>query len=270
MGRLAQIQPDAIVFTGDITDLGEQGAYDTVASIVVGAAAEMGAEVIWVMGNHDRREPFARRLLGRDTEPEAPLDQVVDIDGLRIIALDSTTPGYHDGELTGDQLNWLRDQLSVPAPHGTVLALHHPPIPTHLPLMSILELARQDALAAAIEGSDVRTILAGHYHYSAHSLLGSVPVSVASSTCYALDPGADPRGLQGVDGAWTFDLVHIHDDRVVHSTVPVSPGRLVVNYPLEALDYVSAMTPHQRRETFARTDADFDDVALVNRVRLDR
>ncbi len=264
MSRLAVVRPDAIVFTGDIADLGEPEAYDAVASIVVNAAADLGAELIWVMGNHDAREPFARTLLGRETDPDTPLDQVHDINGLRIIALDTTIPGYHDGELTSAQLEWLRSLLATPAPHGTVLAMHHPPIATHLQLMTIIELADQHLLAEAIDGSDVRTILAGHYHYSAHSTLGPVPVSVAASSCYVIDPAADPRGMRGYDGAQSFDLVHVFDDRVVHSTVPIEPGRMVVDYPLEALDHVASMPPADRRENFAKASVDIDSMVLVD------
>ncbi|MDR7087221.1 3',5'-cyclic AMP phosphodiesterase CpdA [Aeromicrobium panaciterrae] len=264
MRRLAIVRPDAIVFTGDIADHGEPEAYEAVASIVVDAAAEMGAELIWVMGNHDAREPFSRRLLGRDGDPEAPIDQVFDINGLRVIALDTTIPGYHDGELSATQLEWLREELASPAPHGTLLAMHHPPIATHLQLMTIIELADQHLLADAIEDTDVRTILAGHYHYSAHSTLGSVPVSVAASTCYIIDPAADPRGLRGYDGSQSFDLAHVFADRIVHSTVPVQPGRLVVDYPLEALEHVAAMTPADRRENFAKASVDIDSMVMVD------
>ena len=124
--------------------------------------------------------------------------------------------------------------------------------------------ADQHLLAAAIEGTDVRTILAGHYHYSAHSTLGSVPVSVAASTCYIIDPAADPRGLRGYDGSQSFDLVHVFDDRVVHSTVPVQPGRMVVDYPLEALEHVAAMSPADRRQSFANASVDVDSMVLVD------
>ncbi len=270
MARLADVKPDAIVFTGDIADLGEPEAYEAVASIVVEKAAAMGAELVWVMGNHDVRAPFARRLLGREADLEAPLDQVFDINGLRIIALDTTIPGYHDGELTPAQLEWLRGQLSKPAPHGTVLAMHHPPIATHLQLMTIIELADQHLLAEAIDGTDVRTILAGHYHYSAHSQLGSVPVSVAASTCYVIDPSADPRGMRGFEGSQSFDLLHVFDGSVVHSTVPIDPGRLVVDHPLEALEHVAAMTPDERRESFAKASNNIDSIVLVDGDTLER
>lgn len=269
MDRIEEIAPDAIVFTGDVADAGESAAYETVRSIVEPAAARIGAEVVWVMGNHDARAPFARHLMGVEADPDAPLDHVTELDGLRIVAVDTTIPGYHDGRLSAAQLDWLRDVLASPAPHGTVLAMHHPPIPSHMPLMTVIELADQHQLAEAVEGTDVRVILAGHYHYSAHSTLGSVPVHVGSSTCYVVDTGADPRGMHAVDAPVAFDLVHVHADRVVHSSVPVSPGALVLDYPVESLDHVSAMTAEVRRETFARASADIDAIALVRGDTLD-
>ena len=59
------------------------------------------------------------------------------MDGLRIIALDTSVPGYHHGELTDAQLAWLADVLATPAPHGTLLALT-PPLP--VPMMRAAEI----------------------------------------------------------------------------------------------------------------------------------
>ena len=129
--RLAEAErkPQAIVFTGDLTDKGEPEAYDELRSIVEPAAEHMGAKVIWVMGNHDKREHFKERLL--DEAPDmAPMDRVYEVNGLRIVTLDSTVPGYHHGELSDSQLSWLRSVLRTPAPEGTILALHHPPVPS--------------------------------------------------------------------------------------------------------------------------------------------
>jgi 3',5'-cyclic-AMP phosphodiesterase len=117
---------DLVVITGDVADLGEPDAYDRIARLVEPAVAELDAELLWVMGNHDERTAFSARLLGGETAE--PLDRVLMIGGLRVIALDSTVPGYHHGELTDAQLAWLADVLAEPAPDGTVLALHHPPL----------------------------------------------------------------------------------------------------------------------------------------------
>ena len=86
---------DAIVVTGDLADRGESDAYDRVAATLEPLAKRLGAQLVWVMGNHDERLTFARRLYGEDVD--RPQDRVVDLDRLRLIALDSTVPGYNHG-----------------------------------------------------------------------------------------------------------------------------------------------------------------------------
>ena len=84
-------------------------------------------------------------------------------------------PGWHHGDLDGGQLEWLAGILSTPAPLGTLLAMHHPPIPSHIPLFDILELRDQPRLAEVVRGSDVRGILAGHLHYSTSGTFAASP-----------------------------------------------------------------------------------------------
>ncbi|GAA1355529.1 3',5'-cyclic adenosine monophosphate phosphodiesterase CpdA [Arthrobacter koreensis] len=224
--RLAEAErkPEAIVFTGDLTDKGEPEAYDELRSIVEPAAEQMGAKVIWVMGNHDKRQHFKERLL--DEAPDmAPMDRVYEVNGLRIVTLDSTVPGYHHGELSDAQLSWLRSVLSTPAPEGTILALHHPPVPSVQDLTVLVELRHQRDLAAALEGSDVRAVIAGHLHYSTFTTFAGIPVSVASATCYTQDL-ATP-GTRGQDAGQGFNMIHVYEDSVVHSVVPLEESSTV-------------------------------------------
>lgn len=113
-------RPEAIVFTGDIADTAAPDAYDRIRAMVEPIAERYGSELIWVMGNHDERAAFRAGLLGEDGSTE-PYDRVYDLNGLRIIVLDSTVPGQHWGEISPDQLAWLADELSTPAPDGTLL-----------------------------------------------------------------------------------------------------------------------------------------------------
>lgn len=250
------MRPEAVVITGDLADLGEPDAYERLKAIVEPAAERMGSRVVWVMGNHDEREPFASILIG-DEPSAAPQDRVYDVNGLRIIALDSTVPGYHHGDLEQAQLEWLRAELATPAPHGTLLALHHPPIPTPVELMAVLELDHQAELAEIVRGTDVRAILAGHLHYSTTGMFAGIPVSVAAATCYTIDASAEPGTLAGVDSGRTFNLVHVYDDQVVHSIVPIGDARRVAGFSGAFLDAVAAMTPHERREAFSRKTSTF-------------
>jgi Icc protein len=123
-------------------------------------AAEIDAQVIWAMGNHDDRSTFRSLLLGEDAT-DHPVDNVYDLDGLRVITLDSSVPGHHYGEISDRQLDWLRSELAVPAPDGTILALHHPPVPCIQDLAVLVELRDQSRLADVLRGSDVRAIHSG-------------------------------------------------------------------------------------------------------------
>jgi 3',5'-cyclic AMP phosphodiesterase CpdA len=248
--------PQAIVFTGDLADLGEPDAYVRLRELVDPVAERMGAQVIWVMGNHDERGEYSRLLFGE--ESDAPQDRVYDITGLRIISFDTTVPGYHHGEITDAQLDWLAAELATAAPHGTLLAVHHPPIPTPMvEAMGILELKAQPRLAAVLRGTDVRGILGGHLHYSTHSTFAGIPVSVASATCYTLDISAADRLLSGVDAGQSVNLVHVYDEQVVHSTFPIGTGDEVTAFPAAARIRLDAMTPEARLEAFSSKTSTF-------------
>ncbi|MFI8631583.1 phosphodiesterase [Microbacterium sp. NPDC077663] len=226
------IAPDAVVFTGDLVDLGEAAAYDAIRALVEPFAEQIGARLLWVMGNHDDRGAFRSRLLDETPDdPTAPYDRVDELDGLRIVTLDTSVPGKHHGELSDAQLRWLADVLTTPAPLGTVLAMHHPPVPSVLPLAASVELRDQRRLADVVRGTDVRAIIAGHLHYSTFATFAGIPVSVASSTCYAQDLTVPVGGTRPQDAGQAYNMVHVYDDTVVHSVVPID-----VSAPLEYID----------------------------------
>jgi len=245
------VRPDAIVFTGDLTDLGEPEAYRALRETVEPWAARLGAPVIWVAGNHDERPALRAGLLDESPSLE-PVTGVWDLDGLRLIALDSTVPGWHHGDLDAAQLEWLREELATPAPLGTILALHHPPLPTHIPFFDILELRDQPGLAAAIAGSDVRAILAGHLHYSTSGTFAGVPVSVAAASCYTMDLALPADEVNGMDAGQSFHLVHVWDDTITHAVVPVVDADTSGYFTPAWVAEMASLTPEGRLEAFSR------------------
>jgi 3',5'-cyclic-AMP phosphodiesterase len=255
--RRMERQPDVLVFTGDLADKAEPAAYARLRELVEPFAAGIGAQVVWVVGNHDERAPYAKGLF--DSDDDGSQDRVYDVRGLRVIALDTSVPEYHHGQLTADQLAWLRDLLSTPSEHGTLLAMHHPPIP--VPMLepaAIIELFDQDRLAEVVEGSDVRQILGGHYHFTSHSTFAGIPVSVASASCYATDPAPLDRLISGVDGHQAFNMVHVYDDRIVHSVIPIPEAPEVSGQPATMREALEALSPEERREIISRKDSDFN------------
>lgn len=258
LARLAHVDPppQALIFTGDLADRAEPAAYARLRALVEPAAAAMGAVVVWVMGNHDERAVYAAGLF--DEDDDGPQDRVYDVDGLRIVSLDTSVPGYHHGEITDEQLAWLAEILATPAPHGTLLALHHPPIPVPmLRAAEIIELLDQRRLAAVLEGSDVRGILGGHFHFSSHSTFAGIPVSVASASCYTSDPAPVGRFVSGVDGHQAVNVLHLYADRVVHSVVPLADAPEVSGFPSDVVAELEALSPEERRELLSRKSSGF-------------
>ncbi|MEZ5111397.1 MAG: phosphodiesterase [Microbacteriaceae bacterium] len=245
------VRPDAIVFAGDLTEDGEPDAYARLREIVEPVAARLGAPVVWIAGNHDELPEMRRDLLGLEPSLE-PVDTIWDLGGLRLIALDTSVPGWHHGELSPAQLAWLRDALATPAPLGTILAMHHPPLPTHLPFFDILELREQRALADVLRGSDVRAILAGHLHYSTHGTFAGIPVSVASATCYSMNLANPADEVNGMDAGQSFHLVHVYDHTITHAVVPLREQRGPATFSAEWIARMAARTPQERLELFSR------------------
>jgi Icc protein len=248
---------DALVFTGDLADIAEPEAYRWIRSRVEPVAEELGAELVWVMGNHDGRNVYSRELF--DDESDAVQDRVYDISGLRIISLDTTVPGYHHGAITDEQLLWLTEELSTPAAKGTILAMHHPPLEAHNPFVRLIGLDERDRLAVVIAGTDVRTILAGHLHYSTFGQFAGIPVGVASATCYTVDMGADRAFLlSAVDGAQSINLVHVYDHDVVHSIVPVELYEQIAGYPVSLRAMAEEMSDDEVREMVSNKNSEFN------------
>jgi len=243
--------PSAIVVTGDLTDFGEPDAYRRLRAAIEPVAAELGCPIVWVAGNHDERPALRAELLDAEATEE-PVTGVWNLDGLRLIALDSSVPGWHHGDLDAEQLDWLAEQLRTPAPHGTLLALHHPPLPSHLPLFDILELRHQDEFADVVRGTDVRGILAGHLHYSSSGMFAGVPVSVASSTCYSMNVALPAAEVNGMDAGQSFHLVHVYPDTITHTVVPVVDAPTGDFFSEEWVREMAALTPEQRLEAFSR------------------
>lgn len=223
----AAIPLAAVLLTGDLVDAGDAASYARLRGIVTPFARRLGVPVLYAAGNHDDRAALREHLLGEAPSTE-PFDHVTRLGGLRIIVLDSSVPGAAYGQLRPAQLAWLAAELAIPAPEGTVLALHHPPLPSPSRLARSIELWDRAALGRVIAGTDVRVVLAGHTHVTSAGTLAGVPVwtgGSTSSTWYGLTPGGE--GLVRAPSVSRIDL--FDGGELLIGSVPVgapSLGRL--------------------------------------------
>lgn len=219
------VRPDVIVCTGDLTDDAADASYRALVTGLAPLAAASGARLVYLPGNHDRRGPLRRHLLGEESPGEEPVNQVVWHEGLRIIAVDSTVPGAEHGALAPETLGFLADALANPAPDGTLLALHHPPILSPIRPMAAIALHAPEALAHVLRGSDVRLIVAGHNHHESAGSFAGIPVWVSPALAYRADVASTDefRSLPGT-ALSRIDLPARQAPRVSVLHIPVPPS----------------------------------------------
>ncbi|GAA1768657.1 metallophosphoesterase family protein [Luedemannella helvata] len=199
---------DLVVVSGDIADDGSTEGCAEVRDRVGRFAAERGIPHVYCTGNHDTRDGFGAALgtghldrngddIGRAGPDRAAISHVGD---LRVITLDSLVPGAIHGVIPDAQLAWLRAELATPAPGGSVVMLHHPPI-APFPALAAIGLHNPDDLGAAVAGTDVLAVLCGHFHLQLSGTLHGVPVWVTPGVVTRADLTAPPGRLRVVTGA---------------------------------------------------------------------
>jgi 3',5'-cyclic-AMP phosphodiesterase len=239
---------DLVVVSGDIADDGSAQGCALVRERIAQFAADRGIPHVYTTGNHDRRPGFTAALGtghrdARDAETGVLLDGLDDeraavstVNGLRVITLDSLVPGSGHGVVSQAQLDALAGILHDPAPAGTIVALHHPPVYTaSAPWTIEAGLRNRDELAAAIADSDVVAVLCGHFHLQLTGRLGAATVWATPGVVTRIDLTAPPQVVRAVHGASatvvdlggpfapSFHLVHARDPQVGEQVYVVDP-----------------------------------------------
>lgn len=160
--------PDLVLITGDLVDDGAPATYALLRELL----APLRAPFFLVAGNHDQKT----RL--RSTFPEQEyLRQALRADGaeyfcysveeypVRLIGLDTVTPGAHGGGFEGDRLTWLARTLADRPDAPTILFMHHPPFASGIGPMDKEVFRGRRALEALIaRHPQIERILCGHLH----------------------------------------------------------------------------------------------------------
>jgi 3',5'-cyclic AMP phosphodiesterase CpdA len=213
--RAAQVEGiGLVVASGDLSEDGSVAAYEKLRDRLEPFAAARGAQTAYVMGNHDLREGFEQVLGDRDG--------VLTVAGFRVIRLDTSVPGAGYGALFPEQVEWLGAQLATDAALGTIVVMHHAPVPAWSALLRALELQGAGEVISLLAGGDVRLVLSGHYHHSVATWAGGIPVVVApgvTNTTDALAPGGHERAAAG-SGFAVIDVPELGAPAATFVSVP--------------------------------------------------
>lgn len=220
--RAAEIDAiDLVVVSGDLSEDGSEESYRRLRAAVEPWADTRGAAVAYAMGNHDDRQAF-ERVLG-------PREAVLHVRGWRVATVDSSVPGAGYGLVDSEQRERLRQRLAgsgggaEPTALGTVLVVHHPPIPASGALLRALQLQQPGDLVGLAAASGVRAILSGHYHHPLVQQAAGIPVVVAPGITNTSDAVA-PVGRERATVGSGFGVVEVPARGDVRVTFVAAPS----------------------------------------------
>ena len=153
--ELNELEPDAVVCTGDFTNFGYRQEFKTAVAYL----ERIKAPVYSIPGNHDARNVgyvHFEELIG-------PRHWSKDVRGVRIVGADSSEPDLDHGQIGRERYGWIREQFAAPA-ELKIFALHHHllPIPGTGRERNIVYDAGD--LLEVLIGSGVNMVLSGHKH----------------------------------------------------------------------------------------------------------
>lgn len=200
---LAQLQPDVLVLSGDLTDDFWLEGYKQIARRL----RQQHYPSLILPGNSDDRR-MMREVWGNsmwaDDAPCNALHALYDAGGLRLIGLDSTVDAQDYGSVT-PHLGWLEKRLTEANGSPTMLFMHHPVFASGIPTLDNLMCRERAPLEALIRKSPgVLAIAAGHVHRPVAGLFAGVPAYICGSVCPAnpvwfgtinVPPVGDPPAL---------------------------------------------------------------------------
>jgi Icc protein len=118
--EINELDPDAVVVTGDITDEGFKGEYKTAKIFLDNLATK---NRLFIPGNHDARNVGYIHF----EDFFGPRDSVLRLPGLTIVGIDSSEPDLDSGRVGRERYKWIQERLDED--NFKIVALHHHLIP---------------------------------------------------------------------------------------------------------------------------------------------
>jgi len=189
-------RPDLVLLTGDLTDAGRPEEYALLRELL----APIECPIYVVPGNHDDRAALRAGFADHAYLPPGDgfIQYVVEDHAVRLVGLDTVTPGEAGGLLCGTRLAWLEARLAAAPDRPTVVFLHHPPFSTGISHMDAIGLAGSAEFAAVIRRHpQVERVLAGHLHRPIQARWAGTLASTAPSSAHQVLLDLTPDAAAG-------------------------------------------------------------------------
>ena len=214
--------PDLMIATGDLTETGKPAQYEDFKRLAAGAPHPL----LPVAGNHDERRAF-RKAFGSGEITFAPdgfAQYSYRCAALRIVVLDTVTPGSDEPSFCAARGAWLAGELANDK-DNVLIAMHHPPFATGVDWVDANDFKWRERLGDVLEQSSawVMGIICGHVHRAIFRTWRNLPVMTAPATApqVALRFGERDAVYSAEPPGW---LMHRYDEDGFSSYVAAASG----------------------------------------------
>ncbi len=229
-----EVQPDVLILSGDLADGGDPNSYARLRN----AVKDLPFPVYPMTGNHDTRSVLVKTFPGFENE-DGFVQYAIELDGLRILCLDSLDQGRHGGAFCEKRAAWVTRELTSHPDTPTMIFLHHPPIVAGIDWMDPKASEPwYKRFHATVSGhKNIVGIQTGHLHRPVFSQVEGIPISVTPAVAPAVTLDlrpvdtdvADERGI--VDSEPPFYSLHRwHGGSLVTHMQPVGDWKTLARY----------------------------------------
>jgi len=209
-----ELAPDALIVTGDLTDMGFRQEYKVAQRLL--SRIEVEKKIV-LPGNHDSRnvgEVHFEEFFG-------PRSSELEFRGVRVLGLDSSEPDLDSGRVGRMRYDWIEERFALPA-EMRVVALHH-----HL--VSVPGTGRErnivhDAgdVLRVLNNNACDLVLCGHKHVPNVWRLEDMVIVNAGTAC--------SHRLRGTTDS-SYNVIEIHRDHIrVILKEPYEEPRVVADF----------------------------------------
>ena len=208
--------PDVVIVTGDVADGGRLDSYHLARELL----AHLEMPVFIVPGNHDHKGRMAKVFSDHSYLRPNPGSSIGDFIcytieefSVRLIALDTVTPGDHGGGLGPRRLAWLEATLLERPDVPTLIFMHHPPFPSAVGHMDLEPFKHRKDLSKLIQcHSQVERLTCGHIHRSISLRFGGSVATVCPGVGMQIPMDLRPEAPSGFILGPAGILVHCFND----------------------------------------------------------
>ncbi len=209
MSLAASLQPDFIIFTGDISGDDSEQSYQHFLALL---QTELpGVDYAVLPGNHDSNAFYETYLSKHSLFTESPLN----MGRWQVHGLDTRYQGTL-GRVDSTQLEQVKNAVTKHSEMYHLIALHHHPVDANS-WMDKHALVNSHALISFVsETEQVKLIIHGHLHFPLARQIRNIPVLGVPSTCWQwqMTPefafSTDQPGLRIIDlhdnGSWSTQI----------------------------------------------------------------